>query len=71
MHNNSNLEEVNRRITLTWEKFWSCGRKNIIRNRKIHKVRSEEIRQGTKLTDSLKQALTVKWAAHIDGYRYR
>ncbi|CAF4752909.1 unnamed protein product [Pieris macdunnoughi] len=47
--------------------------RSMLKIRKIHKIRSEEIRQKTKLTDALRHALLLKWrwAGHISRYRDR
>lgn len=112
---NSNEEEIERRINITWKKFWSLKEilkgdysvnlkrividtcllpcllygsqtwiytnktkhkiqttqraieRSILNIKKIHKVRSDFIRQKTKVTDALTHALKLKWkwAGHI------
>ena len=111
----SNEEEIERRISITWKKFWSLKEilkgnydlsmkkivldtcllpcllygcqtwaytkkvkqkirttqrsmeRSILQIRKIQKIRSDTIRQKTKITDALTQALKLKWqwAGHI------
>lgn len=111
----SNEEEIERRVNITWKKFWSLKEimkgnyslnlkkvvidtcllpsllygcqtwiftnkakqkirstqraieRSILKIRKINKVRSDTIRQKTKLTDALTQALKLKWkwAGHV------
>lgn len=114
----NNEDEVNRRITSSWNKYWAhkeilkgnynmdmkrtvmetcilpcltygsqtwtftkniknklttCQRameRSILSLRKINKVRSQEIRKRTKLTDALHHALNLKWswAGHVARY---
>ncbi|CAH2232130.1 jg20805 [Pararge aegeria aegeria] len=47
-----------------------ASERSILKITKIHKVRSDRIRQKTKVTDALKQALKLKWqwAGHISRY---
>ena len=44
--------------------------RSILSLRKIHRIRSQEIRKKTKLTDALHQALKLKWnwAGHVTRY---
>lgn len=114
----SNEDEVNRRISSSWNKFWAqkevlkgnydlemkktvmdtcilpcltygsqtwtftekiknkitssqrAMERSILNLRKIYKVRSQEIRKKTKVTDMLHQALKLKWnwAGHVARY---
>lgn len=44
--------------------------RSMLKIRRIHKIKSENIRQKTKLTDALRHALSLKWkwAGHISRY---
>ncbi|CAH2103972.1 unnamed protein product [Euphydryas editha] len=47
--------------------------RSMLKIRRIHKIRNENIRQKTKLTDALRHALSLKWrwAGHISRYSDR
>lgn len=47
--------------------------RSMLKIRRIHKIRNENIRQKTKLTDALRHALLLKWrwAGHISRYSDR